>query len=159
MVPTFTMHRLTGEVTSSAPAASPRVRRRLSSWPLGRKHNPTSESPSRACAAVRPMSARVRAGGWLVGLWRWFLSYTFPSCLPDPDHLAVLTRPVVVRAAPALPCASRVRLPSASPACCDRPAAESFHLRPDAWRLVAHVGPDPAVQRGARHDAARPVVI
>src|SRR5438128_5279654 len=91
------------------------------------------------------MSARFGAGGSLVGLWRWFLSYTFPSCLPDPDHLAVLVRPVVVRAAPTLPCASRVRLPSASPACCDRPAAESFHLRPDAWRLVAHGSPDPTL--------------
>ncbi len=30
---------------------------------------------------------------------RWFLSYTSPSCLPDPDHLAVLGRPGVVRAA------------------------------------------------------------
>jgi hypothetical protein len=28
-----------------------------------------------------------------------FYSYTFPSCLPDPDHLTVLARPVVVGAA------------------------------------------------------------
>lgn len=27
-------------------------------------------------------------------------TYTFPSCLPDPDRLVVQTRPVVVRAAP-----------------------------------------------------------
>jgi len=53
----------------------------------------------RACAALRPVSARFGVGRSLVRLWRWFLSYTFPPCLPDPGHLAVLTRPVVVRAA------------------------------------------------------------
>ena len=35
-LPTFTTLRLTREAPSSAPAASPRVRRRLSSWPRGR---------------------------------------------------------------------------------------------------------------------------
>jgi hypothetical protein len=33
MVPTFTTDPLTGEAPSYSPAASPRVRRRLSSWP------------------------------------------------------------------------------------------------------------------------------
>jgi hypothetical protein len=46
--------------------------------------------------------------------------YTVSSRLPDPGCLTVPTRPVVVRAAPTFPCASRVRLPSASPACYDR---------------------------------------
>jgi len=40
---------------------------------------------------------------------------------------------------PALPCTSRVRLPSASPACCDRPEAGPFHPHPVSWRLVAHL--------------------
>jgi len=35
---------------------------------------------------------------------------------------------------PALPCTSRVRLPSASPACCDRPEAGPFHPHPVSWR-------------------------
>ncbi len=39
---------------------------------------------------------------------------------------------------PTLPCTSRIRLPSASPACCDRPEAGSFHPHPVSWRLVAH---------------------
>jgi hypothetical protein len=39
---------------------------------------------------------------------------------------------------PALPCTSRIRLPSASPACCDRPEVGSFHPHPVSWRLVAH---------------------
>ena len=37
-----------------------------------------------------------------------------PSRLPDPDRLAVPTRPGVVRAAPTLPCVPRLRLPPAS---------------------------------------------
>jgi hypothetical protein len=59
-----------------------------------------------------------------------FLAYTCSSCLPDPGRLAVPARPGVVRAAPTLPCVSTVRLPSASPACCDRSAAGPFHPRP-----------------------------
>ena len=64
--------------------------------------------------------------------------YTFPSCLPDPDRLVVPTRPGVVRAAPTLSCTPRIRLPSASLACCDRPTVESFHLHPIDWRLDPH---------------------
>jgi hypothetical protein len=62
----------------------------------------------------------------LRGFDHWFLAYTFPSCLPSPGRLAVPTRPVVVRAAPALLGASRGRLPSASPACYDRPTVGPF---------------------------------
>ena len=40
---------------------------------------------------------------------------------------------------PTLPCTSRIRLPSASPACCDRPEAGPFHPHPVSWRLVAHL--------------------
>jgi len=39
-VPTFTTSRSTGEAASSAPAASPRLRRRHSPWPPGRPCNP-----------------------------------------------------------------------------------------------------------------------
>jgi hypothetical protein len=75
----------------------------------------------------------------LRGFNHWFLhSCTFPSCLPDPGRLAVTTRPVVVRAAPTFPCASRVRLPSASPPCCDRQVVGSFHPHRVSQRLTAH---------------------
>ena len=51
----------------------------------------------RVRAATRPTSARFRAGGLALGAFnRWFLTYTFRTCLPDPDHLAVLAGPVVV---------------------------------------------------------------
>jgi len=45
VVPTFTMYRSTGWAPSYVPAASPRVRRRLSSWPPHRRTKPASESP------------------------------------------------------------------------------------------------------------------
>src|SRR5262249_28609540 len=61
----------------------------------------------------------------------------FPSRLPSPGCLAVPACLVVVRAAPTRPCASRVRLPSASPACCDRSEA-GLPPRSVSWRLVAH---------------------
>src|SRR6266496_6221922 len=142
-VPTFPTYRLTGAAPSFSPAASPHLRRRLSVWPPRRPVSPASESrcaPSaRACAAARPISTRLEPVLALRGFDHWFSSaYTFPSCLPDPGRLAVPTRPVVVRAAPTLPGASRLGLPSASTTCCDRPQAESFHLRPDTWNLVAH---------------------
>jgi NAD(P)-dependent dehydrogenase (short-subunit alcohol dehydrogenase family) len=40
----------------------------------------------------------------------------------------VFARPGFVRAAPALPGTTRIRLPSATPPCCDRTAAKVFHL-------------------------------
>ena len=62
------------------------------------------------------------------GRKRRFPSYSFPSRSPDPRHLAVLARPGFVRAAPALPGTTRIRLPSASPPCCDKTAAKVSHL-------------------------------
>jgi hypothetical protein len=66
-----------------------------------------------------------------------FCSYTFPSCLPSPDHLTVLARPVVVGLLSALSHIPVVRLPPASPDCCDSPAAVLSHHRTVSWRLVA----------------------
>src|SRR5215216_582751 len=160
-VPTFPTSRLTGTVPSFSPAASPHLRRSLSVWPPRRPVSPASESrcaPSaRACAAARPISTRLEPVLALRGFDHWFSSaYTFPSRLPDPGRLAVPTRPVVVRAAPTLPGASRVGLPPASTACCDRPPAESFHLRPDTWNLVAHKRP-PVVGGGLDHHPLDPL--
>lgn len=47
---------------------------------------------------------------------------------PDPRHLAVLTHPGFVRAAPTLAGITRVRLPSASLSCCDRTTVQASHL-------------------------------
>ena len=82
--------------------------------------------------------------------------YTFPSRLPDPDRLAVPTRPGVVGAAPTLTCVPRLGLPPASKACCDRPTVESFHLHPvhgASWRTrttqpnAVDIGGEPAPDR------------
>jgi len=90
---------------------------------LADEKQPATESPKsiiRACTAVRPISTRFEPARRLRGFHHWFTSgYTFPSRLPGMGHLAVLTHPVVVGAAPAHPYASRVRLPPASTACCD----------------------------------------
>jgi hypothetical protein len=48
MVPTFTTDQSTGEAPSFSPAASPRVRRRLSPWPPSRSCSAASESPERS---------------------------------------------------------------------------------------------------------------
>jgi hypothetical protein len=61
-----------------------------------------------------------------------------PHCLPDPSRLMMPTRPVVVRAASAVPRVPAFRLPSASPPSCDWSAVESFHLHSIVQRLVAH---------------------
>jgi hypothetical protein len=47
------------------------------------------------------------------------------------------TRPGFVRAAPALSGTTRIRLPSATAACCDRPQAKVSHLHSDTQRLTA----------------------
>jgi hypothetical protein len=54
------------------------------------------------------------------------LRYASLSCSPDPSHLAVLARPGFDGAAPTRPCVSRVRLPPASPNCCDSPEVGTY---------------------------------
>jgi hypothetical protein len=127
-LPTFTVTRSARSAPSSTPAASPRLRRRLRRDLLAGIKKPASESPPTwaACTAARPASVRLEPVEDLRDVKRWFLAYTFWPCLPDPDRLTVPTRPGVVRAAPTLPCVSTVGLPSASPACCDSPAAGPF---------------------------------
>ena len=76
------------------------------------------------CTAARPISTRLEPVPELEGVQPPIHSrYTCPPRLPDPGRLAVPTRPGFVRAASRPTRAPpRVRLPSASPACCDRPA-------------------------------------
>ncbi len=61
-------NRSTGSAPSYAPAASPRLRRRPSPWPPGRRHNPTQEFPAPVGASTRCCAAlihQVRAAGSL----------------------------------------------------------------------------------------------
>src|SRR6266545_2238881 len=64
----------------------------------------------------------------LRGFHHWFTARcTVLPCLPDPGRLAVPTRPVVVRAAPTPPGASKAGLPSASAGLLRQPSGGSFH--------------------------------
>jgi hypothetical protein len=112
----------------------------VASWPATstgvRVALPYCWSGVRCCPApIRQISSRfLSCGGSTTGSCN---PYTFPSRLPGPGRLAVPTRPVVVGAAPTLPYASRVRLPPASPGCCDSPEV-GLPSHPVKWRLVAH---------------------
>ena len=78
------------------------------------RSSPTGQT-RRVCVATQPLSVRLELVVRALGAFRrWFLAYTFPSRLPDPRHLTVLARPVVVRAASTLADVPRVGLPSAS---------------------------------------------
>ena len=100
---------------------------------------------------ARPISARFEPVRLLKDVKRRFLAYSFPPRSPDPPHLAVLKRPGFVRAAPALPATTRIRLPSATATCCDRPQAKVSHLHTNQQRLTAQYKSDahpvPIVQR------------
>jgi hypothetical protein len=67
-----------------------------------------------------------------------FLAYSSPSRSPDPHYLAVLARPGFVRATPALPVTTRIRLPSAPPPCCDRTGGKGLSPPLEPQRLTAH---------------------
>ena len=69
---------------------------------------------------------------------RRFLAYSSPSRSPDPHHLAVLTRPGFVRAAPTLPSTTRIRLPSAPPSRCDGISSGGLSPPLEPLRLTAH---------------------
>ena len=89
------------------------------------KEFPTAVTDDR-CAPLPAQIRQVRAGVNLRDVKRRFLAYSSPSRSPDPHHLAVLTRPGFVRAAPTLPGNTRIRLPSAPPSCCDRISGEGL---------------------------------
>jgi len=122
-------NRLTGEVPSYAPAASPRVRRRPSPWPprpATLTDRGVPRTPSACGCALLPSPDP--PGFELVGLLErrsaaGSCSYTVPSRLPDPDHLAVLARFGVVGAACHPHPHPRDRAAPASPTRCDGPAA------------------------------------
>jgi hypothetical protein len=104
MVPTFIADRSTGAAPSFPPAASPRVRRRPSSWPPRQPRNtghgvahPTGAGVHCSSAHIRQVGADAALEG-VQSLVRF--RYTFPSRLPDSGRLAVPARPVVVGAAP-----------------------------------------------------------
>jgi hypothetical protein len=103
-VPTFIADRSTGAAPSFSPAASPRVRRRPSSWPPRRPRNSGAGVAHPIKAGAHCCSAHIHqvgADAALEGVQPLVRSrYAFPSRLPGPSRLAVPARPVVVGAAP-----------------------------------------------------------
>jgi hypothetical protein len=121
--------------------------------------SPTQEFPDhatfRAAGAHRdqPVSVRFELVGAKEALHHRFLAYSSPSRSPNPRHLTVLTRPGFVRAAPTLPGTPRIRLPSATLTCCDRPTVQVSHLHSINKRLTAHGAPPPDPRVGGMGQA------
>jgi hypothetical protein len=86
----------------------------------------------------QPISTRFELVPHQGGVTRRFLAYSSPSRSPNPNHLAVLARPGFVRAAPALPGTTRIRLPSAPPSCCDRISDVGLSPPFESLRFTAH---------------------
>ena len=103
-------------------------------------HRRGSSLPQHATGArrIQPRSTRFELAPHQGDVTRRFLTYSSPSRLPDPNHLAVLARPGFVRAAPTLPGVPRIRLPPASPPCCDRISGEGLSPPLEPQRLTAH---------------------
>src|SRR3954453_18631705 len=156
MVPTFTPEPFDGVGAQLCPRSIATATPQAFTVASRPATSPGPGVPRPATSLAMPIGCALQSSpdppGWSWGLpWgafsRWFLTYAFPSRLPDPSHLAVLTRPVVVRAASALLRIPGIELPSASPSRCDGPAAVSFHHRTVQERLVAlEVGHPPHVR-------------
>jgi hypothetical protein len=141
-VPVFTVVRSAEEEPDCVPATSPRLRRRLSAWPSGPANEDLSGSSRRIGKqrdAPRPAQIRqVRAGVKIEGRNNAGSSRTpFRHARRTRPIWQCWTRPGFVRAAPALPGTTRIRLPSATLTCCDRPAAKVSHLHSNQQRLTA----------------------
>ena len=149
MVPTFTTDRSTGSVPSFSPAASPRVRRRLSSWPPDRRtltgfgvRSPGCRARVRCCPAhIHQVWSRCHR---LRGFHHWFTLVT-------PFRLACRTRTVwQCRPVPSL---SGLLPPSPAPPGSGCPQLQ----RPAATgrRWVLSSPPGHMAPRGARARPAR----
>ena len=121
--------RSAGSAPGYAPAASPRVRRRPSSWPPHRLRFPASESPPRShgrvCTAARPRSARFEPVPELEGFpppvhSRCTLSASLAG--PGPSGSAGPSRRCQGRFPPDRRTSTGPAALSFKPGCCDSPA-------------------------------------
>jgi len=154
-VPVFTDRRWTKEEPGYTPAASPRLRRRLSPWPPEPAVVTSSgvAHPRVGQARTAPSPDPPGSSWWdiLGGFTHRFLAYSFSSCSPDPPpsdgagHAPALSGPLAT-----LTGTSRIRLPPASPACCDRPAVVVSHPHSNNQRLTAHASISPGGVLGGR---------
>jgi hypothetical protein len=96
-VPVFTDRRLSKEEPGYTPAASPRLRRRLSPWPPEPTVVIGSEvaHPRVRWTRTAPSPDPSGSSWWdiLGGFTHRFLAYSFSSCSPGRRHLTVLATP------------------------------------------------------------------
>jgi hypothetical protein len=105
--------------------------------------------PAPARNGFAPQPAHIRQ----IGAGVFFRGYLDTDVSRTPSRLACRTQPVwQYQTVPALsgplaalPGTSRVRLPSASPPCCDRTEVVVFHLHSIDQRIVAHAPSEPCV--------------
>src|SRR5918998_1009682 len=143
MVPAFTMCRSTREMPSFVPAASPRLRRRLSPWPPHRHNQPASEltSPRGTGHALhtgpyppdlsRPHAYGTSTTGSLSLHLLVLLAGPGPSGSTDPSRRCRGRLPP----SPAFPGSGCPQLLSDR---CAGPTVKVSHLHSITWRLVAH---------------------
>ena len=153
-------NRSTGSAPSYAPAASPRLRRRPSPWPPGRRHHTGRGVPRtpavRVRAATQPRSARFELVGLLRGV-QPLVPHVHLSVLlagPGPSGSAGPSRRCQ-GCCPPSPSSPGSGCPQLQPARCDGPAAVSFHHRTVQERLVALDVGDPQLVRRRRAGTRR----
>ena len=137
--------RSTGSAPSSAPAASPRLRRRPSPWPPGRRLNRrlgvAAPAIRRAAAHCSPAHIhQVRAGGpRLRGFNHWFLSLHLSVSLagPAPSGSAGTSRRCQ-GCFPPSPASPGSGCPQLHRPAATGPTAKVSHLHSVTQRLVAH---------------------
>src|SRR5215212_2200002 len=158
VVPTFTTNRSTREMPSYTPAASPQVRRSLSSWPPHRFVHPGSGVARHVFIAdahgAPTQIHQVRVGSTLTGLHALVpLVHLLVSLAgPAPSGSADAPRRCQDCFLPS-PASPGSGCPQLQPGCCDSPAARAFHPYSVTRRLVAHEQViEPAARIGRRFD-------
>src|SRR5215212_2747195 len=132
VVPTFTTNRSTREMPSYTPAASPQVRRSLSSWPPHRFVHPGSGVARHVFIAdahgAPTQIHQVRVGSTLTGLHALVpLVHLLVSLAgPAPSGSADAPRRCQDCFLPS-PASPGSGCPQLQPGCCDSPAARAFH--------------------------------
>ena len=149
-----------GEVASNVCWIYPAARHR--GLPNRHPHDcpevPRPDPPARARTAPGPYPPDLSRFTFRGTSSRRFLAYSSSSRLPDPPHLAMLTRPGVVRAAPPSPASPGSGCPQLHRPCYDRPGGEGLSppLKSSAPR--GHADPDtyPRHRRASPRTWGRP---
>ncbi|PKV76451.1 hypothetical protein ATK86_7374 [Nocardia fluminea] len=124
------------EVASFAPAASPRLRPRLSPWPPHQtrqsvKGVPRSTNSDRRCTASQSISTELES--WHPELEELYDTGSSRPPLSHAHRTRTIRRywhvPTLSGLLSALPGVSRIRLPSATAMCCDTITSESFRVQ------------------------------